>query len=63
MGIVDRIQHLVPALKMYVPGAILVLIGLMFLLVTLALGLGALVGQLLGRLPHHDAPAASPPAA
>ena len=45
VGIVDRIQHLIPALQMYVPGAILVLIGLLFLLVTLALGLGALVGS------------------
>ncbi len=45
VGIVDRLQHLVPALQMYVPGAILVLIGLLFLLVTAALGLGALIGS------------------
>lgn len=45
VGIFERIQHLVPALKLYVPGALLVVVGLFFLLVTAALGVGALVGS------------------
>lgn len=45
VGIVDRIQHLIPALKLYVPGALLVVVGLLFLLLTAALGVSALVGS------------------
>lgn len=46
VGIFERIQHLIPALEFYVPGAILGLVGLLFALLTLAFGLGALFGQL-----------------
>lgn len=46
VGIFERIQHLVPALKLFVPAAVLGVFGLMFLLVTLAIGLGALTGQM-----------------
>ena len=46
VGIVERIQHLMPALELALPGAILVLIGALFALVTLAIGLGALLGHI-----------------
>ena len=41
VGILERVQHLAEAAKLAVPGVLLLLIGLMFLLVTLALGIGA----------------------
>ena len=44
VGIFERIQHFLPALKFYVPAAVLLLIGALFVLVTLAIGLGALIG-------------------
>lgn len=46
VGIFERFQHLIPALKLYIPAALIVLIGLLFLLVTVGLGLGALVGSM-----------------
>ena len=46
VGIVDRIKHLVPALELAIPGVILVLIGLLFALVTLAIGVGVLLGHM-----------------
>lgn len=45
VGIMERVQHLAEAAKLAVPGVILILIGLMFLLVTLALGIGAALGS------------------
>ncbi len=48
VGILERVQHLAEAAKMAVPGVVLILIGLMFLLVTLALGIGALIGSVWG---------------
>lgn len=48
VGIIDRIQHLAEAAKLAVPGILLILIGVMFLLVTLALGIGALIGSTWG---------------
>ena len=43
VGIFERVQHFVPALKFYVPAAGLALVGALFILVTLAIGLGALL--------------------
>ena len=43
VGIFERVQHFVPALKFYVPAAVLALVGALFVLVTLAIGLGALL--------------------
>ncbi len=48
VGIIDRLQHLAEAAKLAVPGILLIVIGLMFLLVTLALGVGALIGSTWG---------------
>ena len=48
VGILERLQHLAEAAKLAVPGIVLILIGLMFLLVTLALGIGALIGSVWG---------------
>ena len=48
VGILERVQHLAEAAKLAVPGAILVILGLLFLLVTLALGIGALIGSVWG---------------
>ena len=45
VGIVERLQHLAEAAKLAVPGALLVILGLLFLLVTIALGLGAALGS------------------
>ena len=45
VGIFERFQHLLPALKLYAVAAVLALVGLLFLLVTAGLGLGALVGS------------------
>lgn len=45
VGIFERFQHLLPALKLYIPGALLLVVGLVFLLVTLALGIGAAIGS------------------
>lgn len=45
VGLLERVQHLVEAAKLAVPGVVLILIGLMFLLVTLALGIGAALGS------------------
>lgn len=44
VGIFERIQHLLPALKFYIPAAVLAVVGALFVLVTLAIGLGALIG-------------------
>ena len=44
VGIFERIQHFLPALKFYVPAGVLAIIGALFVLVTLAIGLGALIG-------------------
>lgn len=43
VGIFERVQHFLPALKFYVPAAVLALVGALFVLVTLAIGLGALL--------------------
>ena len=48
IGIVERLQHLASTFKFAVPGALLVILGLLFLLVTLAIGLGALLGSYWG---------------
>lgn len=48
VGILDRLQHLVEAAKMAVPGIVLILIGLLFLLLTLAFGIGALIDSVWG---------------
>lgn len=45
VGIVERLQHLAEAAKLAVPGAILIVLGLLFLLTTLALLLGELLGS------------------
>lgn len=45
VGILERLQHLAEAAKLAVPGAILVILGLLFLLVTVALFLGAALGS------------------
>ena len=45
VGIMERVQHLSEAAKLAVPGVILLIIGLLFALVTLALGLGAWLGH------------------
>ena len=45
VGIFERLQHYVDAAKFFAPALLLGLVGLVFVFVTLALGLGALVGQ------------------
>lgn len=45
VGIVERIQHLAEAAKLAVPGVILLILGALFLLVTIALFLGQLLGS------------------
>lgn len=44
VGIFERVQHFLPALKFYIPAAVLVIVGLLFVVLTLAIGLGALLG-------------------
>lgn len=45
VGIMERLQHLSEAAKLAVPGIVLLLLGALFLLVTIALGLGAWLGH------------------
>jgi hypothetical protein len=45
VGIVERLQHYAEAGKYFAPALLLGLVGLVFVFVTLALGLGALIGQ------------------
>ncbi len=45
VGIFERFQHLLPAIKLYAVAALMVLMGLLFLLFTIGFGLGALVGS------------------
>lgn len=40
VGIMERVQHLAEAAKLALPGIILIILGLLFLLVTVALALG-----------------------
>ncbi len=47
-GILERLQHLADVAKFGIPGVLLVLLGLLFLLVTIALGIGALIGSYWG---------------
>lgn len=46
VGIVERLQHYVEAAKFFAPAVLLGLVGLVFVFVTLAIGLGTLLGQL-----------------
>ena len=48
VGILERVQHLQDAAVLAVPGIVLILIAVMFLLVTLALGIGAAIGSTWG---------------
>ncbi|MGB3541811.1 phage holin family protein [Rubrivirga sp.] len=43
IGIIERVQHLVEAAKLAIPGVILLILGALFLLVTIALFLGQLL--------------------
>lgn len=45
VGIVERVQHYADAAKYFAPALVLLVIGLVFVFVTLALGIGALVGS------------------
>lgn|GEM_PF-5827894 len=45
VGIVERVQHYAEAGKFFAPALLLGLIGLVFVFATLALGIGALIGQ------------------
>ena len=45
VGIIERVQHLAEAAKLAAPGILLILIGLMFVLVTIALALGEWIGS------------------
>ena len=45
VGIVERLQHYAEAGKFFAPALLLALIGLVFVFATMALGIGALIGQ------------------
>lgn len=45
VGIFERVKHYLDAAKFFVPAAVFGLVGLLFVFVTLALGVGALVGS------------------
>ena len=45
VGILERVQHYADAAKFFVPAAFLALVALLFIFVTLALGVSALVGS------------------
>lgn len=46
VGLFERVQHYLDAAKFFVPAAVLALVGVLFIFITIALGVGALVGQL-----------------
>jgi hypothetical protein len=46
LGIVERLQHYAEAAKFFAPAVLLGLVGLVFVFVTLAIGLGTLLGQM-----------------
>lgn len=46
VGIFERVQHYLDAAKFFAPALLLGLVGLVFVFVTLAIGLGTLVGQM-----------------
>lgn len=48
VGILDRLQHLQDAAVLALPGAILIILALLLFLITLALGVGALIGSTWG---------------
>ena len=48
VGILERVQHLAEAAKLALPGAVLVVLGLLFLLLTLAFAIGALIDSVWG---------------
>ena len=48
VGILERLQHLADAAKLAIPGALLVILAALLFVITLALGIGALIGSTWG---------------